>query len=248
MYADPYTGWTRQQAVSAAVSILLNLAIFVGFAWFTGIGSAVVQRGAALAVFNVGHQGEVEAESPVEEASPPPASQSAQAEARKAVEPQELALLTEPELVSEDAAEADEEVAPEVLHPAEPLHIPTRNRLAQPVERVRIEPARQQASVPAVASRGGDAQPSSSTEGDSYGASVKQHLLRFRRQNTVGPGSAFIHFTVLLDGKVNGVGVARTSGSSRFDREAMQMVRRAVPFPPPPDGVRRRFNFEITGR
>ncbi|QIG78756.1 energy transducer TonB family protein [Stakelama tenebrarum] len=83
---------------------------------------------------------------------------------------------------------------------------------------------------------------------DNYSGRVFRHLMRFRRPNVIGPGSAHVRFTVRDDGRVTNISVSRSSGSSRFDREAVRLVRRAAPFPAPPPGAGRDFNFKITGQ
>ncbi|EIZ81149.1 TonB family protein [Novosphingobium sp. Rr 2-17] len=80
-----------------------------------------------------------------------------------------------------------------------------------------------------------------------YKAEVWRHLLQYRRPNAVGPGSALVSFSIGDSGGVGDVGIARSSGSTRFDGEAKQMVRRAQPFPKPPPDAARSFTFEIKG-
>ncbi|MGF7153555.1 energy transducer TonB family protein [Novosphingobium gossypii] len=77
---------------------------------------------------------------------------------------------------------------------------------------------------------------------------IYQHLLRHRHSNTIGSGEVLVAFTIEPDGTARAISVARGSGSSRFDREALALVRRASPFPRPPDGVAHSFTFAITGQ
>lgn len=77
---------------------------------------------------------------------------------------------------------------------------------------------------------------------------IYQHLLRHRRTNTIGSGEVIVAFTIEADGTARAISVARGSGSSRFDREALALVRRASPFPRPPDGAAHSFTFAITGQ
>ncbi|EJL32984.1 energy transducer TonB, partial [Novosphingobium sp. AP12] len=81
-----------------------------------------------------------------------------------------------------------------------------------------------------------------------YKGRVYQHLLRYRQTNTIGSGKVLVAFIVEPDGSARNISVTRSSGSSRFDREAVQLVRRAVPLPSPPDGVSHSFTFEISGQ
>lgn len=81
-----------------------------------------------------------------------------------------------------------------------------------------------------------------------FSGRVYQHLKRYQRGNTIGAGAALIAFTIEPKGAARAIRVARTSGSLRFDHQAMALVRRASPFPHPPDGEAHSFTFEITGQ
>ncbi|MET1755520.1 TonB family protein [Novosphingobium sp. RD2P27] len=223
-----------------AASILLNLGIFVAFAAFATITDTSHQTRATVTAFDIG------AASPSQSGStqPPAPAQSPAPTAEPAVtRAQEPVLQVRPEQLAHPARQmADTTSAPFRLNVQTTSDAPMRlgvmssltdSMLALQTANLVPNPAREV---------------SAAEESDSYGASIKQHLLRFRRQNTVGPGSTFIHFIVLADGTVADVGVAQSSGSSRFDREAMQIVRRAAPFPHPPGGNSRSFNLEFTGR
>jgi TonB family protein len=67
-----------------------------------------------------------------------------------------------------------------------------------------------------------------------YKGKLYQHLTRYKQVNVVGAGTVVIALTVEPGGTARDIVVARSSGSIRFDREALQLVRRAVPLPPPP--------------
>jgi protein TonB len=56
---------------------------------------------------------------------------------------------------------------------------------------------------------------------------------RFRREE----GVAHATFTLDRDGRVLAAGIARTSGSASLDAEALALIRRADPLPPPPPEV-----------
>lgn len=81
-----------------------------------------------------------------------------------------------------------------------------------------------------------------------YSGRVLQQLERHRRSNTTGPGSVYIQLSIAMNGKLESSSVSRSSGSSRFDREALRMVKRASPFPKPPPGINRKMVVEIKGR
>jgi len=101
-----------------------------------------------------------------------------------------------------------------------------------------------------------DADPDSSTtqteegnaQSDNYAGEVLKHLSRVRRPRSPGSGAAEITFTIGPDGELEEVGVSKSSGSRRFDREALRVVERGAPYPVPPEGVNRTFTVEIEGR
>lgn len=97
-------------------------------------------------------------------------------------------------------------------------------------------------------SGGGNTDQAGNSAVSNFSGRVYQHLKRYQRGNTIGAGEVLIAFIVEANGAARGVRVARTSGSSRFDHEAMALVRRASPFPRPPDGEAHSFTFEITGQ
>lgn len=82
---------------------------------------------------------------------------------------------------------------------------------------------------------------------DSYAGLVMRHISRIPRPRAPSPGSAYVTFTVDMSGSVEQIEISKSSGSSRFDREAMKLVRQAAPFPSPPPGVNRAFEIKIEG-
>lgn len=83
---------------------------------------------------------------------------------------------------------------------------------------------------------------------DNYAGEVMRHLSQVRRPRASGPGSAFVRFTIAPSGELESIEISESSGSSRFDRDALRVVERAAPFPEPPIGVNRSFVVEIEGR
>ena len=79
-----------------------------------------------------------------------------------------------------------------------------------------------------------------------YKGEVMRHLSRVRRPRASSPGSAFVSFT--LRGQIEDISISKSSGSGRFDRDALTVVKRAVPYPKPPHGVNRTFVVEIEGQ
>ena len=62
------------------------------------------------------------------------------------------------------------------------------------------------------------------------------HIRRKRRSNAAGAGSAILKLRIAANGRLETVGVYRSSGSTRFDRQAMRMAKMASPYPKPPAG------------
>ena len=81
-----------------------------------------------------------------------------------------------------------------------------------------------------------------------YSGEVMQHLSRLRRPRASSPGLAYVSFEISPSGAIDQIGISESSGSSRFDHEALVFVRKAAPFPPPPVGASRSFTVEIKGR
>jgi periplasmic protein TonB len=81
-----------------------------------------------------------------------------------------------------------------------------------------------------------------------YAGEVMRHLSRVRRPRASSPGSAFVSFTLTADGDIEDVSISQRSGSGRFDHDAINVVKRAAPYPKPPPGVNRTFVVEIEGQ
>ncbi len=58
--------------------------------------------------------------------------------------------------------------------------------------------------------------------------------------------SADVEFSISTDGTLNGVKIAKGSGDSAFDESVLRAIRRAAPFPPPPDRYRAQFSDVIS--
>jgi protein TonB len=50
-------------------------------------------------------------------------------------------------------------------------------------------------------------------------------------------GIVHVRFRVAVDGTVSGATLVRSSGHAELDREALSLVARASPLPPPPSGA-----------
>ena len=81
-----------------------------------------------------------------------------------------------------------------------------------------------------------------------YPGEVMRHLARVPRPRATGRGAALVQFSVADGGRLASARLARSSGSTRLDRAALTVVRRAAPFPAPPRGAQRTFSVKIEGR
>jgi protein TonB len=81
-----------------------------------------------------------------------------------------------------------------------------------------------------------------------YRVRVSTHLMHHRPRFKRGeaPGIARVFFSIDARGRVTRVSLVQSSGSAHVDQEALAMVRRASPFPPPPNG--RPINFTLPVR
>jgi protein TonB len=70
---------------------------------------------------------------------------------------------------------------------------------------------------------------------DSYFARLRDHLSGFRGPlDASRAGVAQVRFNIEPDGSVDAVALARSSGNSEIDREALALIGRAAPLPQPP--------------
>ena len=67
-----------------------------------------------------------------------------------------------------------------------------------------------------------------------YRSMVYSHLVRFKRNSSAGEGTVTLSFALGRQGQLLSSGIARSSGNSALDQEALAMVRRASPYPPFP--------------
>lgn len=81
-----------------------------------------------------------------------------------------------------------------------------------------------------------------------YGGAVLRRISRLSRPRSPARGVVVVGFTIGADGGLADVRVLRASGSEALDRIALEHIRRAAPFPAPPEGARRDWSFEFVGR
>lgn len=176
-----------------------------------------------------------------------------------------------PEPVKQEVAEDAPELPPTPVpsdvvlptaHP-EPQPKPVEAEKPKPEEKPKKEAKptrRRQAPVTSAAPRS-DAKPERNTAAPSPGISasnsraratwasmISAHLNRFKRYPRGAEGSTgrpVVRFSLDGSGRVTSVSLSRSSGSSVLDDEAVSTVRRASPFPAPPDGRGASFSVPV---
>ncbi len=81
-----------------------------------------------------------------------------------------------------------------------------------------------------------------------YPGRINRHIAKRGRPSVGVKGRAVIRFTIAANGRLTSASVVRSSGSAKLDRAALQLIRRAAPFPRPPAGAQRSFSIGINGR
>ncbi|MGQ3672706.1 TonB family protein [Xanthobacter sp. TB0136] len=104
----------------------------------------------------------------------------------------------------------------------------------------------QRSNTTAAPSQGASA--SNSRERASWASRVSAHLNRFKRYPAGAAGATgrpVVRFTLNGSGQVTSASLVRSSGSAVLDQEAVATVRRASPFPRPPDGQGASFSVPV---
>lgn len=249
---------SKEKAASLTASIVVNLAMVVAFASIANTDGKKLKEGAALVVVGLNgsasesDRGEAKQAAslpaPPPPAAVPPSARPDFAQREKPAE-QKLSLLEPIETPAEQTdgalskASAESRPSPDQLREAA-----DQQRRAQEAARARASEQAQVEAKAAASEKAATGSTGARSGGGGYGAQVIQHLRRFTRGNSVGAGATLVRISIDGGGGLQEAAVIRTSGSAAFDREALQTVRRAAPFPKPPGGERRTINFEFTGR
>ena len=136
-----------------------------------------------------------------------------------------------------------------VVRPVEPQAAPAKQELAkqdvappkqdaspQETEQPRSGSGPWQAMALAPADKPVLKVPTARPNNAAYGSQVWAALARHKPRAGVR-GSATVVFSIGENGGLRGVQVGRSSGNARIDQLALQTVRSAAPYPPPPSGV-----------
>jgi len=170
------------------------------------------------------------------------------------VEPQPVQQRPQPETtVSEIPAETKPvERPPEqaVQAPAVPeaTAAPERKRIAAPTETKASQKKQRTAAARSDAASGVGR--GRSDVSANYNGLVAAHLARHKQypaeaRRAGAQGVATVSFALDGNGRIVSVSLARATGIASIDREAVAMVRRASPFPRPPDGRGRNFTVPV---
>jgi protein TonB len=81
-----------------------------------------------------------------------------------------------------------------------------------------------------------------------YARAVMQKVRATRKKSGAGKGQVVVGFSIAPDGGLAAVKVLQGSGNSALDQIAADHIRRAAPFPAPPEGVGTSFSFEFVGK
>lgn len=82
----------------------------------------------------------------------------------------------------------------------------------------------------------------------SYGAEVMKKIRKTKKHKAGARGTAVVGFQVSGSGGLALARIIRSSGSPTLDQVALDHIRRAAPFAPPPPGAETRFSFEFVGK
>lgn len=188
-----------------------------------------------------------------------------------------LAAVAPPEALAAPPRKLSSSVPSETVAPAAPSHAVSASSDLAPESaarppgrpeprRTEVGPMQPPAGNAAIEARRGDATgqdgargaasgpdaPSSVNTGNaaasSYPGLVLRQITRLRRPRAPDRGTVVVAFQVAGSGALASVTVARSSGSAALDRLALDHIRRAAPFPPPPAGAEVAFSFAFEGR
>ncbi|NSX56204.1 energy transducer TonB family protein [Parasulfitobacter algicola] len=94
----------------------------------------------------------------------------------------------------------------------------------------------------------GTSRRSGNAEISNYPGRVMSQISRVPKPRVRSSGSAVISFSISSNGGLARVSLTRSSGFGELDRAAIDVIRKAAPFPIPPNGAQKSFSITITGR
>lgn len=82
----------------------------------------------------------------------------------------------------------------------------------------------------------------------SYAKAVLKKIAKLPRKAAPGKGRAVVGFVITADGSLGRVVILTSSGIDALDKTALDHIRRAAPFAPPPPGAKANFSFEFVAK
>jgi len=196
------------------------------------------------------------AREPSPEQQPDTRSQIAMAQTPQAEVPTALPREMPPDMSAVISPPREE---PNEVRPAEPKAKQPEQKRAEPkkteqkkVEQKKTEPQKQAARPASTPSEGASGSGRQAVAADAnYNGRVRAHLGRYQQYpaaaRTAGvQGKGVVSFSISGSGSVTSVHVANSTGNGVLDQEISAMVRRASPFPAPPDGQPKSFNVPVS--
>ena len=187
-----------------------------------------------------------------------PPREEPQKEQPKSEEPQTAASEPEPTPVPNEPEPTPVVAETQPMDQPKPVEEPVASQPPPPKEDPTEKPREQSKPTPprVAASRSGVGV-GSSREVRDWASRISAHLARNKRYpgdalaRGIG-GTAIVAFAIDGGGNVGAVRLVRSSGNASLDRESQELVRRAAPFPAPPQGkasITVPVNFNVlTGR
>lgn len=81
-----------------------------------------------------------------------------------------------------------------------------------------------------------------------YPGLVMRRIARVPKPRVNARGTTVVAFSISRGGGLGALSVVRSSGSAALDKAALRVIRKASPFPKPPQGAKRSFSIRIKGR
>lgn len=100
----------------------------------------------------------------------------------------------------------------------------------------------------AMSSGTGRSQAAGNAAASNYPGLIRQRIASQRLPRVRAAGVAQVSFGLTTNGRLATLSLAASSGSPQLDREALNLIRRSVPFPPPPPGAKRSFVVPVRAR
>jgi len=136
---------------------------------------------------------------------------------------------------------------PKVTHVEQPASAAPRGNGTRNARAGADTGAEDQSAAQATSARPGKATGAGNAAASNYPGRVMRQISRQRKPRTSVKGVAHVAFVIDPGGALASVGIAKSSGSAQLDALAVQQIRRAAPFPPPPAGARRQYEIGIKG-